>query len=168
VYVKLPPKLFWASIATDVPPEPVDGFFAACCDGRDPLGAAYQDLHVLMVLGLRRGRAGFSVIPFDTEVGAGIPAPWTEPARDGQREFENILPGGEMAGLYSILTTGEALKLLARSMWYVETHAQDVEALAAPERRAEDRPGQVPLSRLPFHRVRLSGGGTLAPDGAAG
>ncbi|HEX8904089.1 MAG TPA: hypothetical protein VF771_04565 [Longimicrobiaceae bacterium] len=168
VYVQLPPKLFWASISTDVPPEPVDGFFACLCDGRDPLGGTYQDLHVLMVLGLRRGRAGFSVIPFDTEAGPGIPATWAEaPGREGARDFENILPGGEIAGLYSILTTTEALKLLARAMWYVDTRPADVEPLAAPERRAEDRPGQVPLSRLPYHRVRLSGGG-LAPEGAAG
>jgi len=168
VYVRLPPRLFWASISTDVPPEPVDGFFATVCDGRDPLGGTYQDLHVLMVLGLRRGRAGFSVIPFDTEMGTGIPAPWGEPSREGSRDFENILPGGEMAGLYSLLTTGEVLKVLARAMWYVEAHPGDVEAVNAPERRAEDRPGQVPLSRLPYHRVRLSGGGGIAAQGAAG
>jgi hypothetical protein len=72
-----------------------------------------------------------------------------------------------MAGLYSILTTGEVLKILARSMWYVEAHPEDVEAFNAPERRGEDRPGHVPLSRLPFHRVRLSGGG-IAAQGAAG
>ena len=28
LYLQLPPNLFWASIGTDVPPEPVDGFFA--------------------------------------------------------------------------------------------------------------------------------------------
>jgi hypothetical protein len=169
VYVQLPPKLFWASISTDVPPEPVDGFFATVCEGRDPLGGGmYQDLHVLLVLGLRRGRAGFSVIPFDTEAGPGIPATWAEaPGREGARDFENILPGGEIAGLYSILTTTEALKLLARALWYVDAHPGDVTAEAAPERRAEDRPGQVPLTRLPYHRVRLSGSG-LRSDGAAG
>lgn len=159
LYVQLPPKLFWASIATDLPPEPVDGFFATVADASDPIGGAYQELNVLMVLGLRRGRAGFSVIPFETEVGPGIPATWADaPGREGARDFENILPGGEMAGLYSILTTTEALKLLARAMWYVDQNPTEVVALAAPERRAEERPGQVPLSRLPFHRVRLSGG----------
>ncbi|HET7233972.1 MAG TPA: hypothetical protein VFJ16_28430 [Longimicrobium sp.] len=157
LYVQLPPKLFWASIATDVPPEPVDGFFATVADCRDPLGAAYQELNLLMVLGLRRGRAGFSVIPFETEVGPGIPATWADgPGREGAKDFENILPGGEMSGLYSILTTTEALKLLARAMWYVDQNPGQVEPLAAPERRAEERPGSVPLSRIPYHRVRLS------------
>jgi hypothetical protein len=73
-----------------------------------------------------------------------------------------------MAGLYSILTTTEALKLLARALWYVEAHPSDVEPVAAPERRTEDRPGQVPLSRLPFHRVSLAGASGLPPEGAEG
>ena len=168
VYVQLPPKLFWASIATDVPPEPVDGFFATVARGEDPIGPAYQDLHVLMVLGVRRGRAGFSVIPFDTEVGPGIPATWAEtPGREGASDFENILPGGEMAGLYSILTNTEALKLLARALWYVDAHPGDVVAETAPERRSEERPYSIPFSRLPYHRVTLEGGGFRA-EGAAG
>lgn len=169
VYARLPPNLFWASISTGVPPEPVDGFFATIADGRDPLGAPFQELQVLMVLGLRRARAGFSVIPFATEAGPGIPATWAEaPGREGAKDFANILPGGEMAGLYSILTTTEALKLLARALWYVETHPEDVEPLVAPERRGEDRPGQVPLSRLAYHRVRLSGEDALPRSGAEG
>lgn len=169
VYLRLPPNLFWASISTDVPPEPVDGFFATVADGRDALGAPFQELQVLMVLGLRRARAGFSVIPFATEAGPGIPATWAEaPGREGARDFANILPGGEMAGLYSILTTTEALKLLARALWYVESHPADVEPLDAPERRGEERVGQVPLSRLGYHRVSLAGGDALRPDGSGG
>lgn len=169
VYVKLPPKLFWASIATDVPPEPVDGFFATVSAAEDPLGQAYDDLEVLMVLGLRRGRAGFSVIPFDTEVGPGIPAVWAEtPGREGAEDFANILPGGEMAGLYSILTTAEALKLLARTLWLVDTAPNAVEAAPAPERRAEARPGQIPLSRLPYYRVGLADDGSFRAQGSAG
>jgi hypothetical protein len=169
VYLQLPPRLFWASIATDVPPEPVHGFFATIARGTDPLGLPFHDLQVLMVLGVRRGRAGFSVVPFDTEVGPGIPAAWAEtPGREGARDFENILPGGDIQGLYSILTHAEALKLLARAFWYVDTHPQDVTTLPAPERRAEERPNSVPLSRLSFFRVSLSGDGGSAPEGATG
>jgi hypothetical protein len=169
VYIQLPPRLFWASIATDVPPEPVDGFFATVCSGTDPMGAPYQHLQVLMALGLRRGRAGFSVIPFETEAGPGIPAIWAEtPGRDGARDFDNILPGGEMAGLYSILTTTEALKLLARALWYVDSHSALVESCPAPERRQAERSGQAPLSRLPYHRVALSSSGELPHHGPTG
>lgn len=158
LYLQLPPNLFWASIGTDVPPEPVDGFFVTVSQGADPLGIPFTDVQALMVLGIHRMRAGFSVIPFDTEVGAGIPPVWTEPGRDAGMDFENVLPGGEMAGLYSILTTAEALKLIARALWYVETHTEDVTTAPAPERRSADRPGSPPLSRLDFHRVRLGGG----------
>ena len=158
LYIQLPPNLFWASIGMDVPPEPVDGFFVTLSTDRDPLGIPFTDAQVLMVLGIHRLRAGFSVVPFDTEVGQGIPPVWAEPGRDQGRDFENVLPGGEMAGLYSILTTAEALKLVARAMWYIEHHAEDVTAAPAPERRAWDRPGSPPFSRLDFHRVRLGGG----------
>jgi len=158
LYLQLPPNLFWASIGTDVPPEPVDGFFITICTGCDPLDVDFTDVQVLMVLGIHRMRAGFSVVPFDTEVGDGIPPVWTEPGRDAGMDFENVLPGGEIAGLYSILTTAEALKLVARAMWYIENHAEDVTHAPPPERRAWDRPGSPPYSRLDFHRVRLGGG----------
>jgi hypothetical protein len=158
LYLQLPPNLFWASIGTDVPPEPVDGFFVTICGGCDPLDVDFTDVQVLMVLGIHRMRAGFSVIPFDTEVGPGIPPVWTEPGRDAGMDFENVLPGGEIAGLYSILTTAEALKLVARALWYIENHTEDVTPAPAPERRAWDRPGSPPFSRLDFHRVRLGGG----------
>ncbi|HEU0302730.1 MAG TPA: hypothetical protein VFR37_24930, partial [Longimicrobium sp.] len=157
LYLQLPPNLFWASIGTDVPPEPVDGFFITQARGCDPLDLPFTEVEVLMVLGIHRLRAGFSVISFNMEVGAGIPPVWAEPGREQGADFESVLPGGEMAGLYSILTTSEALTLVARALWYVETHAEDVTSAPAPERRAFDRPGSVPFSRLDFHRVRLGG-----------
>ena len=121
-----------------------------------------------MVLGLRRDRAGFSVIPFDTEVGPGISATWLEaPGREGAADFANILPGGEMAGLYSILTNTEALKLLARTLWYIQSHGALLRPESPAERRVEERAGSVPLSRLPYTRVCLEPG-AITPDGAAG
>jgi hypothetical protein len=163
LYLQLPANLFWASIGTEVPPEPVDGFFLTFSGGHhDPLGIRFDELQALMVLGIHRQRAGFSVVPFECEVGPGIPPPWVEPGREEGCDFENVLPGGEMAGLYSILTTAEALKLVARLLWYVGSHSEAVTPAPAAERRAADRPGTVPLSRLEFHRVRLA-----AEDGGA-
>ena len=159
LYIQLPPNLFWASIGTDVPPEPVDGFFVTLSRERDPLGIPFTDVQALMVLGIHRLRAGFSVVPFETEVGDGIPPVWAEPGRDQGRDFENVLPGGDMAGLYSILTTAEALKLVARVLWYIGSHVEDVTSAPPPERRAANRPGSVPLSRLEFHRIRLGAAG---------
>ena len=156
VYVQFPSNLFWASVTPDAPPEPVDGFFACCMEGEDAFGQRYQRLEVLMVLGIRRNRAGFSLISFDAEVVPGIAAAWAEtPGREDGADFESILPGGEMAGLYSIVTLPEALKLMARALWYVDRHPGMVSALGAPERRAAERPGAASLSHLPFHRVSL-------------
>jgi hypothetical protein len=172
VYLQLPGNLFWASIATDAPPEPVDGFFVTECRGVDPLGPAFRQLEVLMVLGIHQSRAGFSVIPFATETGPGIARVWAAaPGRDdGGRDFASVLPGGEMAGLYSVMTAEEVLKLLARVLWYVDRHPEELVFCGAPERRTTDRPGSVSLSRLPYHRVGLgaSGGASTPSDDNAG
>ena len=158
VYVQLPANLFWASVDPQAAPEPVDGFFVSCSEQRDPRGEPYEILDVLMVLGIRRDRAGFSMASFSSEVGKGIAAVWAEtPGRDVGCDFENVLPGGEISGLYSILTVSEALKLIARALWYVDRHPGQVVAHAAAERRAHDRPGALPFSRLPYHRVALDG-----------
>ncbi len=171
VYLQLPANLFWASISPESTPEPVDGFFVTSVP--TPLGEEYRRLEVLMILGIRRDRAGYSVIPFDTEVGPGIPAVWAEtPGRERGKDFENILPGGEISGLYSILTTTEALKLVARALWYVDSHPEDVFPEAAPERRTADSPGSPPWSRLPYFRVSFGagehGGGAGAEENGGG
>lgn len=159
-YLQLPANLFWGSIAPDVPPEPVDGFFVTRAVGEDALGIPYQRLDALMVLGLRRERAGFSVIPFHAAVASGVAAQWVgEPAREQGADFASVLPGGELAGLYSIVTVGEALKLLVRALWYIDRHPEGVleEPPAGPH--PAERPEPAPLSHLSFQRVRLASEG---------
>lgn len=171
VYLQLPSNLFWASISTDMPPEPVDGMFLTMARGDDPLGPLYGDLQLLLVLGIRRDRPGFSVIPFETEVGSGIPAVWADaPGREEGEgsDFSSVLPGGEMAGLYSVVTTTEALKIAARILWHVDANPGDVRLRHAPERRTRDRPGTVALSHLPFHHVCFAGDGAPAEEDGAG
>lgn len=166
VYVQLPANLFWSSISTDSPPEPVDGFFVASSSGSDALGRSFRRLDVLAVLGIRRNRAGFSVVPFSTEIGSGIAAVWAEtPARDDGEDFQSVLPGGDLARLYSILTTGEILKLLARVFWYVGIAPEHVTLERVgrdSDRAAADSP---PPPRLPYHRVSLSA--RVAPEGGS-
>lgn len=160
IYLQLPRNLFWGSISPESTPEPVDGFFVTATDGSDALGKPYRRLDVLVVLGIRRDRAGFSVIPFSTEAGPGIARAWASAeGRDGGRDFDNILPGGEIQGLYSILTSTEVLKLLARALWYALSFPADVELEAAVEPRADDGPDSPPRTRLPYHHVRLGAGG---------
>ena len=120
LYLQLPANLFWGSISPQSPPEAVDGFFVTQAEegGR---------LEALAVLGMRRDRAGFSVIPFGAEAAPETAGEWlTAPGRASGREFENVLPGGELSGLYSILTTTEALKLVGRILWYLETSPEAV------------------------------------------
>jgi hypothetical protein len=158
LYVQLPANLFWASIAPDVPPEPVDGYFVTAAPAKDTHDAPFVHLYALMVLGIRRNRAGFSVIPLEAEIGSDLPLEWLNvPGREAGRDFDNLLPGGELTGMYSILTTVEALKLLMRALGYIVDNADEVTWEDAMELRADDRPGSVRFSRLPFYRVTLRG-----------
>ncbi|MDQ3310315.1 MAG: hypothetical protein M3497_09345, partial [Gemmatimonadota bacterium] len=48
------------------------------------------------------------------------------PGREQGRDFANILPGGELGGLYSVVTDAEVLKLAVSALWYVDRHPEDV------------------------------------------
>lgn len=163
LYLQLPPNLFWGSVSPESTPEPVDGMFVTGASETDLSGGPFLRLEVLLVLGLRRDRAGFSVIPFDTQAGPGIAAVWGEAGgREKGSDFENILPGGEISGLYSLLTVGEVLKLLGRILWYIDRSPEDVSPELTPSPPAEER-GPVRPSRLPYRLVSL-GSGSPAPE----
>ena len=171
VYVQLPHNLFWGSVSPEVTPEPIDGFFVTAAPEEAATGPAFLRLEVLLVLGLRRDRAGFSVIPFQTEAGPGIASIWAEGnSRDEGSDFENILPGGEISGLYSVLTVGEVLKLLGRIFWYIDRFpaAVSVSTTSAPAEEVSS-PGAPPTSsRLPFHLVSLDADDANDTDVAGG
>jgi hypothetical protein len=155
-YLQLPANLFWGSIAQDSPAEPIDGFFITVDSARPEV----QILEALMVLGIRRNRAGFSIIPFETEVGPGIESEWADaPSREEGRDFETVLPGGDLAGLYSVVTAGEALKLMYRMLWYLDEFSDQLLPETAVERKGNDRPDSPPASRLKYRRVLLGGPG---------
>jgi hypothetical protein len=160
LYLQLPANLFWASISPESTPEPVDGFFVSVAPGTDAAGAPFERVELLMVLGIRRDRDGFSVIGFDTEVGPGIAASWmAAPGRERAKDFENVLPGGELSGLYSILTNAEALKLVTRALWYLDQHPADL----VPEEGAAPIEDAAPSTALDYLRITLG-----APEGAGG
>jgi hypothetical protein len=155
VYLQLPSNLFWSSISPDTPPEPVDGFFVTVSEVPDPLGSPAEILEVLLVLGIRRSRAGFSVIPLVTETGEGIAEAWDTEGRP-EGDFANMLPGGEMAGLYSMLTTGEVLKLVGRAFWYIDAFPDGLVEVPALEDMAAEE--EAPTSYLGHTRVTLAAG----------
>jgi hypothetical protein len=161
-YLQLPPQLFWASISAELTPEPVDGFFVTESTGFDALGRPFQHLEILMVLGIRRARAGFSVIPVQADLAENLDDVWDEEGRPGG-DFANVLPGGELSGLYSILTAGEVLKLVGRAFWYVARHPERLVEVLAEEPRARD--ADPPPTHLGYTRVTLD---EPAPPAGAG
>lgn len=144
-YLQLPRHLFWVQPSPDVPAEPVDGLFWH--------RSAREVLHVLMAMGMREDRAGLGVAPV-------ADAPWSDASRwldasvrpDGD-DFATTLPGGELEGLYSFRTAGEALKLLARAFVYLDAFPEAVsEPSVEPSDAAEGGP---PPSRLPCRHIAL-------------
>lgn len=114
-YLQLPRNLIWAEPAPGLTPEPVDGFFWRYVEPDDEPAR----LHVLLVLGVRPDRAGFSVVPatgvLDHE------DHWADiDARPDGTDFETTLPGGEMDELYSIETPAEVLKLTSLCFWKLD------------------------------------------------
>jgi hypothetical protein len=157
VYLQLPAHLFWASVSVEAAPEPVDGIFLTAVSAEDPLGPPYRRVNALMVLGMRPDRAGFSVASFDTEVGPGIPADWmAAEGRESGEDFANVLPGGELSGLYSITTAAEGFKLIGSLAWYIDSHPDAVDVPAPVVWDADDPP--VRRSRLDISTVRLERG----------
>lgn len=155
-YLQLPRHLFWARVAANTAPEPVDGIFWVMLGETDPAEPPFHRLHALLALGLRPDRPGFSTIEVSAELaGTGH---WADAdARPDAADFGNVLPGGEIQGLYALLTEMEVLKLLSRCFWHIARHPQ---ALAAPESATPApaapaaSPHALPPSRLAFRRVR--------------
>lgn len=114
-YLRLPRNLVWASPAPDLQPEPVDGFFWMFAEPDD----APARLHVLLALGVRPDRAGFSVVPA-TGVLDDEPHWAAIDARPDGTDFETTLPGGELDELYSIGTAAEVLKLASLAFWELD------------------------------------------------
>jgi hypothetical protein len=114
-YLRLPRNLVWAAPAPNLQPEPADGFFWVHVEPEAGPGR----LHVLLTLGVRPDRAGFSVVPA-TGVLDDEPH-WAEArGRDAGPDFETTLPGGELDTLYSIETAAELLKLASRAFWELD------------------------------------------------
>jgi hypothetical protein len=117
-YLRLPPNLVWAAPAPGLRPEPAAGVFWTLDDTTAGSGSSSDaaggggvpTLHLLMALGVRADRPGFSVV-----MASGVAD--TEPhwadvdGRPGGRDFDTTLPGGELDRLYSVETTTELLKL---------------------------------------------------------
>jgi hypothetical protein len=128
-YLHLPRNLLWARVTEDVPAEPADGFFWTMIDtaARGSEDAEVGDggarleprlpasVALLLVLGLREDRPGFTVV----DAMASPPDPpghWGDTNARGEGEdFANILPGGELSHLHGIVNVAELFKLASRA-----------------------------------------------------
>ena len=99
-YFQLPERWFWGRVGADAPHEPVDGLFVA-------KGGHGREVSILMVLGLRANRPGFSQVSIRTtpdEVVAAHREARTPP-------FAPAMEGGMAAGFRSVTTAAEVLDL---------------------------------------------------------
>jgi hypothetical protein len=158
-YLQLPPNLFWAAVEEGAQAEPVDGMFVTTCDAPDPIGARVRSFSALLVLGIRGARGGFGVIEVEAQTGPELDRAWLDaPARPHGRDFESTLPGGEMAGLYSLLTGAEALKLLFRALRHLSTTPGVLVRRVPDAPRGDGGVRGIPPTSLPWHSLRLEGG----------
>ena len=97
-YVQLPERRIWADVVPGTPPEPLDGCFVHAAPGE-------RSIRVLGIFGLHRERAGFSVV----EVAGNRPVGLAR--GDGSELFSPMLPGGAVAGLFSLAGEEELLEL---------------------------------------------------------
>ncbi|HSB55874.1 MAG TPA: hypothetical protein VLD58_16040 [Gemmatimonadales bacterium] len=101
-YIQFPERLIWAPLAPDEPHQPLDGIFVR------PWPSA--GFFLLAVFGLHPGQDAFAVVDVD-----GYRELKTE-RDDGTPLFAPVLPGGEAAGLFSIVGGDELLELAARTV----------------------------------------------------
>ncbi|MEJ2216070.1 MAG: hypothetical protein P8099_05590 [Gemmatimonadota bacterium] len=151
-YVQLPRHRVWAR-AAGPQPEPVDGVFWTMSSERED-GPARLDL--LLVLGMRPDRAGFSVVPVGATLEAdGRPGDWSTNARPDGDDFANTLPGGELEELVSLETQAEALKLMALLFRYLERYPESLGTVTRnPPDASASSPHALPPSSLAYRRIR--------------
>jgi hypothetical protein len=146
-YLQLPLHLFWSHSKSEGPAEPLDGIFWARGSG--------DTLTLMVALGIRGDRPGLSVVELPP-LPLGDAARWVEGGmREEGSDFATTLPGGEMDRLYSVVTLGEVLTLVARVF---AAMAADPALVGELERAPKANGGGAATegarpSLLPFRRV---------------
>jgi len=142
LYFELPQNLCWAAVVDGEPPEPVEGMFVSL---QADEGVRAAD--ILLVLGVRPHRPGFSVaeLTVDLDAAADIKEP---------NAFTSGIPGADLADLYSLQRSGEVVTLLLRLLWYIESYPESCESMSD---RVEDDGGlggRASTTELERFRVR--------------
>jgi hypothetical protein len=143
-YLQLPRNLFWSDAGAADAPEPLDGVFWT--------RSVRDTLSLLVALGMRAGRPGFSLVEIPPAP-RGVAVTWPHQAvREEGEDFGTTLPGGELGGLYSVTTVGEVQKLMGRIFAYL---AASPNALGKEERTPKEvrEAGPASLSALAYRRI---------------
>ncbi len=110
-YVALPANLLWAQTDAGTP-EAMHGFFYAI-----PPSPSDGRVDVLVALGVRPDRPAFTAIDLTVPLPAPAPGHFGDiQARESGDDFANILPGGELRGLFAVTNAGEVLKFVSRAL----------------------------------------------------
>jgi hypothetical protein len=142
-YVELPYNLFWAAVVEGHPPEPVEGMFVRL-QPEQPVGQA----DVLLVLGMRADRPGFSVAELTADLAGGdVPEDSTAFAPD--------IPGADLAGLYSLRRPSEVVLLVLRAIWYIDTYPMSIEHVRNVRTDEAESSGQSESTSLDYYRVGI-------------
>lgn len=148
-YLQLPRNLVWAGVSPGDAPEPVDGIHWAVGEG--------DRLDIVLVLGMRAGRPGLSVIDLSIDLASEPPEGFANlDARDHSDDFATTIPGGEIRELFSLVNAAEVIKLVARAFAHGR---RDAQAPAIPDadtaNDAAARHGALPHSRIPARHLAL-------------
>ena len=103
---------------------------------------------MLLVLGMRADRPGFSTMGLAADLERGLDL--EEPDA-----FASEIPGADLAGFYSLRRSSEVVILLLRLLWYIDTYAESLERVPGsgtgqPRGASRDMP-----TGLDHYRVRL-------------
>ena len=141
LYLELPQNLFWAAVVESEQPEPAEGMFVSL-----PGDPAADEADILLILGIRPDRPGFSVaeLAVDLTPARGIAEP---------DAFASDLPGANLAGLCSLQRPAEVVMLLLRLLWYIDTYPESVELKPGSPAADHEAGGYAPAMALDHYRV---------------
>jgi hypothetical protein len=147
-YVQLPRHLVWVPGVEGATPEPVDGFFWTIAPA---VSGAGRRLLLALVIGMRPGRPGFGIVAVEAPVPAGPAAHWADQsARTDGADFANVLPGGELGGLFALTSIAEALRLASLVFHRAAAESPARASERRPEADEDGSPHRVDATSLPY------------------
>jgi hypothetical protein len=155
-YLQLGRRIVWARTSEDAPAESVDGAFWAVSP-IDPARSRSR-VDILLVLGMHPDRPGFSAVDVTGWLPLPPPGHWADgKVRSDEPDFANVLPGGDLRGLFALISGAEVMKLMSRVFHYLATHRSAVGEPGIDPGAPSPSRLDLPPSALAARRVSASG-----------